>query len=124
MFSYGWLLVLFFVALLLEDIGFILLSRGMKATRIDETDGFKSRIWSIIRHPEVMIGVLLQAVYYIFLLGILRELPVSLVVPMTGFGYVLTAWLARIFLKETIPLLRWGGISLIMIGVVLIARSN
>ena len=124
MFSYSGLLVLFFVAILLEDMGFILLSRGMKATRTDTGSGFQGRILAILRHPQIVIGVLLQAVYYILLLGLLKELPVSLVVPMTGFGYVLTAWLARIFLKEKIPLLRWGGISLIMIGVVLIARSN
>jgi drug/metabolite transporter (DMT)-like permease len=124
MFSYGWLLGIFFVALLLEDVGFILLSKGMKATRMDSGTGVPGRMASIIRHPSVIVGVLLQAVYYILLLGVLRELPVSLVVPMTGFGYVLTAWLARLFLREQIPLLRWGGISLIMIGVVLIARSN
>jgi drug/metabolite transporter (DMT)-like permease len=121
MFSYGSLLLLFFLALLLEDLGFILLSRGMKATRAEEGVG---RIRAIFRHPQVLFGVFLQALYYILLLGLLRELPVSLVVPMTGFGYVLTALLARLFLRERVPLLRWGGISLITIGVALIARSG
>ncbi|MCL4485444.1 MAG: EamA family transporter [Nitrospirae bacterium] len=121
MFSYVGLLFLFFLALLLEDVGFILLSRGMKATRAEEGRG---RIRAILRHPEVLLGVFLQAVYFILLLGLLRELPVSLVVPMTGFGYVLTALLARLFIGERVPLLRWGGICLITAGVVLIARSG
>ena len=72
----------------------------------------------------MLAGVLLQAVYYVLLLGVLRMLPVSFVVPMTGFGYVLTAWMARIFLSEQIPVLRWGGISLIVVGVALIAGSG
>ncbi len=121
MFSYAGLLSLFFLSLLVEDIGFLILSRGMKATRMDVGAG---RIRAILRHPEVLLGVFLQALYYILLLGLLRELPVSLVVPMTGFGYVLIALLARLFLRETIPLLRWGGISLITIGVALIAHSG
>lgn len=123
-FSYAALLTLFFLAILLEDVGFILLSKGMKSTREAAGSGIRGRLLSIVRHPSIIVGVFLQALYYILLLGTLKELPVSLVVPMTGIGYVLTAWLARLFLKETIPLLRWGGISLIMIGVVLIARSN
>jgi drug/metabolite transporter (DMT)-like permease len=122
MFSYKALLGLFVVALLLEDAGFILLSRGMKATRVDPGEG--GRILAILRHPEVLLGVFLQALYYILLLGILRDLPVSQVVPMTGLGYVLTALFARLFLRERIPLLRWGGITLITAGVVLIARSG
>ncbi|MHB8370088.1 MAG: EamA family transporter [Leptospirales bacterium] len=122
MFSYKALLGLFVVALLLEDAGFILLSRGMKATRADP--GERGRIRAILRHPEVLLGVFLQALYYILLLGILRDLPVSQVVPMTGLGYVLTALLAKLFLRERIPLLRWGGITLITAGVVLIARSG
>ena len=121
MFSYAGLLLLFFLALLLEDIGFILLSRGMKATRAENGGG---RLRAILRHPEILLGVFLQALYFVLLLGVLRELPVSLVVPMTGFGYVLTALLARLFLGEGVPLLRWGGISLITIGVALIARSG
>ncbi|MGC8529450.1 MAG: EamA family transporter [Leptospirillia bacterium] len=122
MFSYGALLALFLLALLLEDAGFILLSRGMKATRTDPRGG--SRLRAILRHPEVLLGVFLQALYYILLLGILRDLPVSQVVPMTGLGYVLTALMARFILQERIPLLRWGGITLITAGVVFIARSG
>ena len=121
MFSYLGLLSVFIVALLLEDVGFILLSRGMKATRRDPGT---SRLWAILRHPEILVGVFLQALYYFLLLGLLRELPVSLIVPMTGFGYVLTALLARLVLREPVPMLRWGGISLITIGVALIARSG
>jgi drug/metabolite transporter (DMT)-like permease len=43
---------------------------------------------------------------------------------MTGLGYVLTALMARFILREKIPLLRWGGITLITAGVVFIARSG
>ncbi|MHB1285324.1 MAG: EamA family transporter [Leptospirales bacterium] len=115
---------MFLVALLLEDIGFILLARGMREASSPLLNEGKSRIWRILTNPRVGGGVFLQAIYYVLLLALIQRVPVSLVVPMTGFGYVLTAFLARIFLKEPVSLRRWAGILLITIGVVLISSAG
>jgi drug/metabolite transporter (DMT)-like permease len=72
----------------------------------------------------VLGGVFLQAVYYVLLLSLIQKAPVSLVVPMTGFGYVLTAFLARVFLGEPVSPGRWAGIFLITVGVVFISRAG
>ncbi len=84
----------------------------------------KSRFFRILTNPRVGFGVFLQAIYYILLLSLIQRVPVSLVVPMTGFGYVLTAFLARVFLKEPVSPRRWAGIMLITIGVILISRAG
>ncbi len=111
----------FLTALILEHVGFIMLSKGMRESRVAGDSG--SRLLKTILNPWVCSGVFLQAIYYIMLLGFLQRLPVSMVVPMTGFGYVLTALMARIFLKEHVSRNRWIGIALITSGVVLVSRS-
>jgi drug/metabolite transporter (DMT)-like permease len=113
----------FLVALILEHIGFIVLSKGMRESRKSSGDSAAERFRETIVNPWVWAGVSLQAIYYIMLLGFLQRLPVSLVIPMTGFGYVLTAMMARIFLKEHVSFNRWVGVLLITTGVILVSRS-
>jgi drug/metabolite transporter (DMT)-like permease len=113
----------FLVALILEHVGFILLSKGMRESRKDSGESPGERFKGTIANPWVWSGVILQATYYIILLGFLQRLPVSLVIPMTGFGYVLTAFMARIFLKEHVSFQRWVGIQLITSGFLLVSRS-
>ncbi len=108
----------------MEDVGFILLSRGMKNSSVPVEGVRKNRILRVITDPLVILGVFLQAIYYFLLLALIQKVPVSFVVPMTGFGYVLTALLARVFLKEPVSVRRWSGITLITIGVVLISRGG
>ena len=116
--------MVFFFALLLEDIGFILLSRGMKEASSPVASINGGRLGRILKNPRVLGGVFLQAVYYVLLLSLIQKAPVSLVVPMTGFGYVLTAFLARAFLDEPVSTGRWAGIFLITVGVVFISRAG
>lgn len=96
----------------------------MKESSANLPAGGKGRIRRIITNRKVGLGVFLQAIYYVLLLSLIQRVPVSLVVPMTGFGYVLTAFLARVFLKEPVSVRRWAGIALITLGVVLISRAG
>jgi drug/metabolite transporter (DMT)-like permease len=43
---------------------------------------------------------------------------------MTAIEYGFAALLAVIMLKEIVPPARWAGIALVIIGVILIARSG
>jgi drug/metabolite transporter (DMT)-like permease len=54
----------------------------------------------------------------------LSRLPVSQAYPVLSVGYVIAALLAWIVLGETISLARWGGIGLIVAGVLLVSRSH
>jgi uncharacterized membrane protein len=46
------------------------------------------------------------------------------VLPVTAFGYVITALLSRLFLGENITPARWVGTLLIMAGVFLVGLGN
>lgn len=74
-----------------------------------------------ITNRFVLIGVLFMAVSYFSFLGALRVADLSLVLPATSVSFVITTIGARLFLKETISVMRWAGILLVCIGVALIS---
>jgi len=61
------------------------------------------------------------AVSFFSLLAVLSWADLSLVLPATSIGFVVTALGARTFLHERIPPVRWAGIVLICAGVALVS---
>lgn len=56
-------------------------------------------------------------------LGALSTLDVSFMYPLLSLAYVITAIGAFIFLGETITMMRWMGIGLVIAGCFLVTRS-
>jgi drug/metabolite transporter (DMT)-like permease len=71
----------------------------------------------------VLGGLLLYAISAVLWLGALSNLNVSLIYPLLSLAYVVAAVLSFIFLKESISLLRWIGILVVIIGSYLILRG-
>jgi drug/metabolite transporter (DMT)-like permease len=63
---------------------------------------------------------LLSTVIYFY---VLSRVHLSFAYSMGGLSYIFAVILAALFLKETVPLLRWVGVITIAIGVVLIGLS-
>jgi drug/metabolite transporter (DMT)-like permease len=61
--------------------------------------------------------------YGIFL-GLLKDLPCSVVVPAQAGNYVVTVTICHLLLGESVPLLRWLGTLLISTGVSMILLSD
>lgn len=74
--------------------------------------------------PWVGLGVLLLTTWMLSRLALLSWADLSYVLPVTSFGYVLTALLGRLFLGEQVSPLRWAGTLLIAAGVVLVSRTG
>jgi len=53
---------------------------------------------------------------------ILRHFPFSMAYPMISLSYVFGMFAAILFFHEQVPLVRWAGVALIMLGCVLIAK--
>jgi drug/metabolite transporter (DMT)-like permease len=68
-----------------------------------------------------MVLYFLSAVIWSYLL---TKLDISFVQPILALTYVATPVLAIIFLGEQVPLMRWVGISIIILGVFVVARSS
>jgi multidrug transporter EmrE-like cation transporter len=78
---------------------------------------------ALLVHPGVLGGLSCYAISVVVWIVALSRVDVSLAYPMLSIGYVVNALLAMWLFGEVISALRWGGIGLIVIGVVMVARS-
>jgi len=77
-----------------------------------------------LSNPYVVGGTVCNAAFYFLFLATLSWTGVTVALPMTAIEYGFAAFLAVILLKETVPPVRWMGIALVTIGVILIARGG
>jgi drug/metabolite transporter (DMT)-like permease len=108
-------------------LGQILVRRGMLQVGSLETYSPISLIvyfWHALCNPYVIGGTVLNAAFYFLFLAALSWTDVTVALPMTAIEYAFAAVLAIIMLKEIVPPVRWIGISLVIIGVILIARGG
>jgi drug/metabolite transporter (DMT)-like permease len=80
--------------------------------------------WHALCNPYVVGGTILNAVFYFLFLAALSWTGVTVALPMTAIEYGFAALMAVTILKESVPPVRWVGIALIMIGIILIARGG
>lgn len=73
--------------------------------------------------PWVLLGMTALALWMLSRLALLSWADLSWVVPVTASGYALTALLGRLLLGEQISPLRWAGILLITLGVLLVRTT-
>ena len=121
-------LVLFLLcALVLEAIGVVLLSKGLK--QIGELHSYTAveigrLIGRGVANPWILLGTALETAFFVMLLILLKRNDVSLIWPLTSLGFVLTALAAKFINHETISPLRWAGVVLIVMGAGLVAWSE
>ncbi len=80
--------------------------------------------WHALCNPYVIGGTVLNAVFYFLFLAALSWTGVTVALPMTAIEYGFAALLAVTILKESVPPVRWAGVVLVIIGVILIARGG
>src|SRR5215831_12042275 len=105
-----------------STLGDVFLSRGMKQIgAITWTRWYDLRLAMV--NPWIILGTALLVMFFASYVSSLSWADLSFVTPVTAFGNVFTALLARFTLHEQIPFLRWAGILLITAGVGFIARG-
>jgi len=74
--------------------------------------------------PFLWIG--LTGVFCVFVIWVtlLSKIDLSVAVPVASFSYVGVPLVSAIFLKEQIPPLRWAGIAVIVVGIILVSMST
>jgi multidrug transporter EmrE-like cation transporter len=73
--------------------------------------------------PRVLGGATCYGVSLLFWVFALSKTPVSVAYPMVSLGFALNAVLAWWLLGEALSAMKFAGIGLIIVGVVLVARS-
>ncbi len=118
--------LLVLVAALVGGTGHVMLSKGMKTVG-DLTEAPGSLLGGMLARamssPWLLLGVTLQATFFVLYLTLLSRANVSQVLPMTALDYVVVAFLAQLLLAEAVTPARWLGIGFIVVGVFLVSRT-
>ena len=118
--------VLVLIATVIGGTGHVMLSKGMK-TIGDLTEAPSSILGGMVgravSNPWLLLGVALQATFFLLYLTLLSRAHVSQVLPMTAIDYIVVALLAQLLLAEPVTPTRWAGIGFIVVGVFLVSRT-
>jgi drug/metabolite transporter (DMT)-like permease len=114
-------------ALVLEAIGVVYLSQGLKqigeAARLNFGEILRV-VKAGVTNGNILLGVALETAFFICLLVLLSRRDVSFIWPLTAMGFVLTTFAAKYILHEQVSAARWLGVVFIMIGAGFITWSE
>ena len=80
--------------------------------------------WKLATDPWIVGGMLCYGISLIVWIMGLSRVPVSIAYPLLSLGYVINAVMAHYLLGESVNLQRMVGISFIILGVFIVARSG
>jgi drug/metabolite transporter (DMT)-like permease len=80
-------------------------------------------LWRLFWNWRVILGLSMYFVPALLWIYLLRKVELSLLQPLFAIVYVITPVLAMLVFKEHVSLARWLGIGVIMVGVIIVARS-
>jgi len=122
--DFAWVLT----GVLLNAAAQLLLKAGARSVgEISMSDG-SAALWrsatGLAQHPGILGGLTCYAISVVVWIVALSRVEVSIAYPMLSIGYIVNAALAWWLFGEQVNPQRWLGIAVIIIGVVLVARSG
>lgn len=105
------------VGVLLNALAQICLKKGLQAAG---GLSFVQGLWPIVKvvlQPWVLAGLACYAVSVIVWLGALSLVEVNYAYPFLALGFIANALLAKAFLGEVVPPMRWVALAIIVVGV-------
>lgn len=98
---------------------------GVDKPGVAETATGVFAIVNLIFHsPLVLLGLCFYAIGALAWIAVLSRLDLSVAYPFLALNFVLVTLVARFFLGESVPPLRWLGILVIIGGILLVAKST
>jgi multidrug transporter EmrE-like cation transporter len=119
-------ILLIIIAMLIGVVGQVCLKAGMNQVGKIEAVGVTQLLpilLSAFSKPLVWIGLAAYAASAMFWLIVLARFDLSYAYPMLASMYLVIPVVSLVFLKESIPPLRWLGMVVVLIGVVLVSRG-
>lgn len=111
-------LILFPIVILLNVLGNLALSWGMK-----HAPAAAGPVLSLLE-PMVLLGIALLIAWTAVRIALLGVADLSWVLPVTSVGYVLNAVVGAVFLGEHVSAPRWAGTLLIVGGAALVGLAT
>lgn len=92
-----------------------------KAARIAQPD---ASLFALFLHPETWAGFIVYGLSAICWLWVLSRTHLSFAYPILALTFPIVAGLSVVFFSESITVVRWVGVVVIMVGVSLLARTE
>jgi drug/metabolite transporter (DMT)-like permease len=127
------ILIILLIAFAFEAFGVITLKQGINVIGQRYTDRKATLpVWKNVLHlvgnwftnKNVLLGLLLETIFFVLLQYLLGQRDVSFVWPLTAVSFVMTTLAAQFILHERVDALRWGGVALIVLGAMLISYGE
>ena len=113
---------LLLITLLLRPFGNLSLAWGVKQS--SQLLGMHPLLYlQAMLNPFVAVGISMLILALLTRLALFSVADLSFVLPLTATGYILSAFLGKIFLNEQVSLSQWLGTLLIFFGVVLVGTT-
>lgn len=109
------------LGVLMSAAGGIFLKIG--STDIQYEEGVISAAIQIALNWKILAGMLMYFIPVLIWIFMLKKIDLSYLQPLFSLMYVATPILAIFILNEHVPTLRWFGIGVVALGVLIIARS-
>jgi drug/metabolite transporter (DMT)-like permease len=117
---------LILLVVIFSPLGNVLLSTGMKEVgpmTFHTASEFFGVFAQVFTSAAIWLGIASLFAYFISYMLVLSWADYSYVQPATAMGYVIVALLGHFVLHETVTPLRWIGISLIFLGVLVVGHT-
>ena len=125
------ILIILLIGFAFEAFGVIALKKGIneigaqytirKAAAMPVWKNVVTLVGNWFANKSVLLGLLLETIFFILLQYLLGQRDVSFVWPLTAVSFVMTTLAAQFFLHERVNTLRWSGVALIVLGAALIS---
>lgn len=114
---------LLILVLILRPFGNLSLAWGMRHVSNILSTGALGYIRPVL-NPFVVLGIALLILATLTRMALLSLADLSLVLPLTATGYILSALLGKFLLSEQVTLERWAGVLLIFVGTVVVGSTS
>jgi drug/metabolite transporter (DMT)-like permease len=115
-----------FFMVLFAPLGNVLLSKGMKGVG-SAKNWAPADVAHILVHVlssgYIWLGIACLLTFFVAYMLVLTWADYSFVQPASAFSYAVVALLGYFLLGETVPPLRWAGIAVICVGVLVVGRT-
>jgi drug/metabolite transporter (DMT)-like permease len=118
--------VLILVIVIFGPLGNVLLGKGMKqfgALTLLEPSELLHAIFQIFTSATIWLGIGSLVTFFVAYMLVLSWADYSYVQPASSFAYVIVALLAHFLLKEDVTPLRWAGVAVICLGVLVVGQT-
>ena len=118
-------IIFLLITVMFAASGQILVKKGINSLgQIEFTSGLVAAYFKIFTSPFVISGTLLYTFSIFLWLYILSKVDLSFAAPFLAFTYVLFMLGSWLVLGESIPIMRWIGIFVICVGLLLTSSAK